>query len=154
MLRKRNMEYLVPTAAVIGMALIYRKSNVPPRVLMRIRNHDSYPIQYQHFKQRDLLHGGPAPGVPINLQTGPQKDLDPQVALGQILDEYNQKLQPSDMHFQILAQSVGAGQQYVLRDENGRHLQVLMPAYNGELLPNTPYKNNGLPATQTPLAWK
>ncbi len=148
-------ELVAPAAILLGAAILYQKSNVPARVVQRIRNPDSFPIQYQHFKQKDLLNGGPAPGVPINLQTSTIADASsPQEAMTRVYDEYAAKLEPSDYHQYQLASSVQAGEFYPLREENGRHLQVLMPAYNGELYVNEPYRNNGIYASGTPYTWQ
>lgn len=148
-------ELIAPAAVLLGAAIIYQKSNTPPRVIQRIRNPDSFPLQYHLTRQKDLLNGGPAPGVPINLQTGPQEDApDPRTALTRAYDEYAAKLEPSDFFQYQLASSVQAGEFYPLREENGRHLQILMPAYNGEVYVNEPYRNNGIYASDTPFAWK
>ena len=148
------MEFVAPAAILIGAAIVYQKSNVPPRVIERIRTPDSFHLQYQLFRQKDLYSGGPPPGTPINMQTGPQDDLDPRGALNAVYDQYSKKLEPSDYHLQVLAQSVQAGEFINFREENGRHLQILMPAYNGELYANEPYRNNGLYAQQTANAWQ
>lgn len=123
------MEAYLAGAAVVGLALLWKRSNeVKDEPEIEIRNTDSDPISVDLLQARSALFGGRSFNLPLGLsnrQLPDTSNLTQGQREGRLRAQYYAALNDPTLKEQLIDDSYGAGELVLMDGNNGKTMQTL-----------------------------